>query len=120
MSVLEVFFFGYPQSFSLVYAEYFASGHGSVLLPLLLLSGIFMQGANVMAGYWLVWWQEIKFQQPQGFYMGIYAGLGVAQAIGFFLLGAILSFITYFGSQALHRVSSFLSLLCKANSPAPL
>ena len=67
----------------------------------------------MMAGYWLVWWQEIKFQQPQGFYMGIYASLGVAQAIGFFLLDAILSFITYFGSQALHRVSSFLYLLCK-------
>jgi hypothetical protein len=70
-----------------------------------------MQGANVIAGYWLVWWHEIQFKQPQGFYMGIYAALGVSQAIGFFLLGAILSFITYFGSLALHRVSLFFSSL---------
>jgi len=66
-----------------------------------------------MAGYWLVWWQEMKFREPQGFYMGIYAALGITQAIGFFLLGAIFSFITYFGSQALHRVSLLLSLLCQ-------
>lgn len=97
-----------------MYVEYFASGHGSTLFPLLLLSGVFMQGANVMAGYWLVWWQEMKFKEPQGFYMGIYAALGAAQAIGFFLLGAILSFITYFGSQALHRVSLFIFPLCRS------
>ena len=97
---------------SLVYVEYFISGHGSTLLPLLLLSGIFMQGATVVAGFWLVWWQEMKFKEPQGFYMGVYAALGVAQAVGFFLLGAILSFITYFGSRALHQVGLCLSLPC--------
>ena len=76
-----------------------------------------MQGANVMAGYWLVWWQGMKFKEPQGFYMGIFAALGVAQAVGFFLLGAILSFMTYFGSQALHRVSCSYPFQVEANFP---
>ena len=71
-----------------------------------------------MAGYWLVWWQEMKFKEPQGFYMGIFAALGVAQAVGFFLLGAILSFMTYFGSQALHRVSCTYPFHVEANFPA--
>lgn len=73
-----------------------------------------MQGANVMAGYWLVWWQEMKFKESQGFYMGTFAALGVAQAVGFFLLGAILSFITYFGSQALHQVGLCSSVPCRS------
>ena len=71
-----------------------------------------------MSGYWLVWWQEMKFREPQGFYMGMYAALGIAQAVGFFLLGAILSFITYFGSQALHRVSKSPDLALQATHSA--
>ncbi|KAG8814736.1 hypothetical protein FRC17_000994 [Serendipita sp. 399] len=88
-----------------VYAQYFGAAHGKILIPLLLLSSVFMQGAAVMSGYWLVYWQEHKWPRPQGFYMGIYAALGVAQAIGMFVIGAILSFISFFASKSLHKAA---------------
>ena len=37
--------------------------------------------------------------------MGIYAGLGAAQALGTFVIGAVLSFITYFASRTLHKAA---------------
>jgi ABC-type multidrug transport system fused ATPase/permease subunit len=37
--------------------------------------------------------------------MGIYAGLGVAQALWTFIIGAVLSFITYFASKTLHKAA---------------
>ncbi|KAG8782047.1 hypothetical protein FRC15_007633 [Serendipita sp. 397] len=88
-----------------VYAQYFSAAHGKILIPLLLLSAVFMQGAAVMSGYWLVYWQERKWGKSQGFYMGIYAGLGCAQALGTFAIGAILSFISYFASKSLHKAA---------------
>ncbi|KIM34225.1 hypothetical protein M408DRAFT_303315 [Serendipita vermifera MAFF 305830] len=86
-----------------IYAQYFAAAHGKILIPVLILSAIFAQGAAVMSGYWLVYWQEDKWHQRPQFYMGIYAGLGIAQALGTFVIGAILSFITFFASKALHK-----------------
>ncbi|PVG03230.1 P-loop containing nucleoside triphosphate hydrolase protein [Serendipita vermifera] len=88
-----------------VYAQYFDSAHGKILIPLLILSAIFTQGAVVMSGYWLVYWQEYKWKRPQSFYMTVYACLGVAQALGNFMIGAILSFITFFASKALHKAA---------------
>lgn len=49
--------------------------------------------------------------------MGVYASLGVAQAIGFFLLGAVLSFMTYFASKGLHKASSNLIKVNNSNKP---
>ena len=37
--------------------------------------------------------------------MGIYAALGVSQAITFFMMGATFALLTYFVSQALHRAA---------------
>lgn len=37
--------------------------------------------------------------------MGIYAGLGVSQALTFFMLGSTFASLTYFASQALHRAA---------------
>jgi len=37
--------------------------------------------------------------------MAIYAGLGVAQALIFFFMGASFSVLAYFASRALYRVS---------------
>jgi hypothetical protein len=43
--------------------------------------------------------------------MGIYAALGLAQALAFFLMGSMFALFTYFASQRLHRVrSEILSL----------
>ncbi|KIJ46424.1 hypothetical protein M422DRAFT_165131 [Sphaerobolus stellatus SS14] len=86
-----------------IYASYFKAGRGGIMLPLCALSIIFMQGAQVMTSYWLVYWQELKWKEPSGFYMGIYAGLGFAQTIGMFGMGASFAFLTYFASRNLHR-----------------
>lgn len=121
-----------------VYKEYLKAGKGSIIIPSLIFSLVFLQGAQVMSSYWLVYWQElcvftfipffVRFlmvllgngRTPLGstyvqssnlprflltqIQMGIYAGLGIAQAIGFFLMGLMFSFLTYYASQELHRV----------------
>ncbi|KAG2341335.1 ABC transporter [Suillus weaverae] len=88
-----------------VYREYLTAAHGPVLLPLLLLSVILMQCSNVMSSYWLVYWQENKWHQPAAFYTGIYAALGVSQALTMFMLGGVFALLTYYASQQLHRRS---------------
>ncbi|KAI0072747.1 P-loop containing nucleoside triphosphate hydrolase protein [Panus rudis PR-1116 ss-1] len=88
-----------------VYKEYLKAANGFVIVPLLLLSMAFLQGAQVMSSYWLVYWQEMKWPLPPGFYMGVYAGLGGAQAIGFAIMGNLFAYLTYFASRTLHRDS---------------
>lgn len=43
--------------------------------------------------------------------MGIYAGLGVAQASATFLMGSTFALLTYFASQRLHEVCAVVILL---------
>lgn len=88
-----------------VYRVYLKAGKGAIILPNLLLSLILIQGASVMTSYWLVYWQENKFHQPNGFYLGVYAGLGVAQTLTFFMMGACFALLTYFASQRLHKIA---------------
>ncbi|KAF8579018.1 ABC transporter [Ramaria rubella] len=88
-----------------IYASYFRAGRGRVVLPILAVSLLLMQGTAVMSSYWLVYWQELKWKQPEGFYMGIYAGLGVAQTFALFFMGASYAFLTYFASRQLHRAA---------------
>ena len=52
-----------------VYREYLLAGNGAILVPALLLSLLLVQGAQVMSSYWLVFWQDQQFHQPQGFYV---------------------------------------------------
>jgi ABC-type multidrug transport system fused ATPase/permease subunit len=58
-----------------------------------------------MASYWLVFWEEMKWNYPQGFYMGIYAALGVSQSLTMFFMGSSFAVLTYFASQELHERS---------------
>ncbi|KAL1740116.1 P-loop containing nucleoside triphosphate hydrolase protein [Schizophyllum fasciatum] len=88
-----------------IYGEYAKAAHGYIVIPLLIASLAILQGATVMSSYWLVWWQQNTFKQSEGFYMGIYAGLGVAQAIFTFLMGCCFAMLTYFSSQRLHKWS---------------
>ncbi|KAG6832807.1 hypothetical protein H0H92_009426 [Tricholoma furcatifolium] len=88
-----------------VYGEYSRAGKGHIVLPLLFFSLVLIQGATVMSSYWLVYWQEEKWPRPQGFYMGVYASLGVAQAVAFFIMGSMFAMLTYFASQSLHRAA---------------
>ncbi|KAK7051247.1 hypothetical protein VNI00_004747 [Paramarasmius palmivorus] len=86
-----------------VYKSYLKSGRGEWIIPFLLLSLVFVQGSTVMASYWLVYWQELKWDRPQGFYIGIYAMLGGAQAVAMFMMGSTFALLTYFASQRLHK-----------------
>ncbi|KAH9989454.1 ABC transporter [Russula vinacea] len=72
-----------------VYKRYFQSGNGVVLLPAMFLTIVLMQMSIVLSSYWYV--------------MGIYAMLGVAQAVTGFLNGTILAFIIYSASKRLHH-----------------
>ena len=42
-----------------VYAAYFRAGRGELMIPMCIISIVFMQGAQVMTSYWLVYWQEL-------------------------------------------------------------
>ncbi|KAF8756166.1 ABC transporter [Rhizoctonia solani] len=85
------------------YLDYFKAANGKVLIPLLIVAILLTQGATVMSAYWLVYWQEMKWAYPQGFYMGIYAGLGAAQAISIFAMGALFALMSFYASVSLHR-----------------
>ncbi|VDB84771.1 unnamed protein product [Peniophora sp. CBMAI 1063] len=85
-----------------VYKAYIEAGNGWVTLPFVALSMVVMQAATVLSSYWLVWWQNGSFNQPQGFYMGIYAVLGVSQALSAFANGVVFALLIYASSRRLH------------------
>ncbi|KAI0342903.1 ABC transporter [Trametopsis cervina] len=85
-----------------VYKSYLKAGNGKYLVPALILSLAFLQGSQVLGSYWLVYWQENKWPLPPGFYMGVYAALGVCQAIGFALMGSVFALLTNYASRELH------------------
>lgn len=61
-----------------------------------------MQGAQVMSTVWLTYWQTNKFDLSLGFYQGIYAMLGLCQAIFTFGMGATMGVLSYLASNNLH------------------
>ncbi|KAI9447656.1 ABC transporter [Lactarius indigo] len=85
-----------------VYKQYIQSGNGVVLLPAMLVATVLMQVSFVLSSYWLVWWQERQWKRPQGFYMAIYATLGLGQAIVALLHGTTVAFIAYSASRRMH------------------
>ncbi|KAH9068488.1 ABC transporter [Lactarius deliciosus] len=85
-----------------VYKQYIQSGNGAALMPIMLVTLVLMQVSIVLSSYWLVWWQERQWERPQGFYMGIYAALGVGQALATFLNGTAIAFIVYSASRRMH------------------
>ncbi|GAA5878573.1 hypothetical protein JCM1840_007455 [Sporobolomyces johnsonii] len=88
-----------------VYGHIFTLANGWVTFTLLLLSVILQQGAQVVGSYFLVWWQEDAFNKSMGFYEGMYAMLGVLQAVFSFFMGLATSWIGYNVSKALHHAA---------------
>lgn len=82
---------------------YFRAGKGHIMIPLLLLSVTVAQAFTVMTSFWLVYWQENKWPYGDGFYMGIYAALGIGSALSLFYQGFTNALMTYFASVRLHR-----------------
>ena len=52
-----------------VYHEYLLAGYGWAAVPFLLAFLVLEQGATIVTSYWLVWWQDQTFHQPNGFYV---------------------------------------------------
>ncbi|KAI6039823.1 ABC transporter [Pisolithus marmoratus] len=71
-----------------IYRQYLSVDHGLIFVPLLFLSLVLMEGANVVSAYWL---------------MGIYAALGVSQTFTMFFVGFLFALLTYYVSQNLHE-----------------
>ncbi|KAF8322189.1 hypothetical protein DL93DRAFT_2051237 [Clavulina sp. PMI_390] len=86
-----------------VYHGYFKAGHYKILFPLLVLFTALTQAASVMTTYWLVYWEEKKWKYPSGFYMGMYAAIGVSQSITYFFFGSTIAMIVYFASVSIHK-----------------
>lgn len=72
---------------SSVYTSYSKAGYGFILLPTIAALCIAAQAAQVLGSYWIVWWQSDQWNESVGFYMALYAVLGVLQAIMTLLLG---------------------------------
>lgn len=85
-----------------VYKGYLKAGRGWITLPLLLLATVISQGFTIMTSYWLVYWQERKWDYSDGFYEGIYVALGLGAAFTVFLMGAAQAFLCFFASVHLH------------------
>jgi len=88
-----------------VVGAFIRAAHGVYMVPLLLIVICLMQGAQVTSGYWLVWWQQNQFNQSVGFYMAMYAVLGVLQAIFSFLMGLTACLMGYNASKGLHNAA---------------
>ncbi|KAH8915903.1 ABC transporter [Atractiella rhizophila] len=84
---------------------YFAFAHagGTFLIIALILSLISFQASAVLSNYWLVWWQGDQFNQSRGFYLGVYASLGVIQTIFAFAMGSCGVLVGFSASKWLHR-----------------
>lgn len=84
-----------------VYGAYIrASGtmlNGPMIVFLLILS----QGANITTSLWLSWWTSNKFRYAQGTYIGVYAALGVVQALLMFAFSVNLSILGTRASRVL-------------------
>ncbi|KAH8995032.1 ABC transporter [Lactarius akahatsu] len=86
-----------------VYKQYIQSGNGMVLMPIMLVTIVLMQVSVVLSSYWSpAHRHNSEWQRPQEFYMGIYATLGVGQALATFMNGMTVAFIVYSASRRMH------------------
>ena len=80
-----------------VYAAYIRASGSLLFGPLVILLLIISQGANIATSLWLSWWTSNKWGYSTGAYIGIYAALGVTQAILMFAFSVTL---TVLGTRA--------------------
>nr|XP_019012361.1 uncharacterized protein I206_03208 [Kwoniella pini CBS 10737]OCF51142.1 hypothetical protein I206_03208 [Kwoniella pini CBS 10737] len=88
-----------------VYAGYLHAGRSRYTFPLTVLFATIMQGSQVMATVWLTWWQDSHFNQTWSVYQGVYAALGISQAMFTFAMGATLGVMANLASQNLHSAA---------------
>lgn len=86
-----------------VYASYVRSSGSMFNLPLLVFVLILSQGANIVTSLWLSWWTSNKFGYSDGTYIGIYAALGVVQALLMFAFSVLLTVLGTNASKGMLR-----------------
>ncbi|KIW17671.1 hypothetical protein PV08_04866 [Exophiala spinifera] len=74
-----------------VWKAYIKASGSPILWPLIFVSLVLSQGANIATSLWLSWWTSNKFGYSEGAYIGVYAALGCSQAVLMFIFSTILS-----------------------------
>ncbi|KAM0786475.1 hypothetical protein ACM66B_001934 [Microbotryomycetes sp. NB124-2] len=85
------------------YLGYLKAANGLVTAPLLAVTMTMMCAALILSNFSLVWWQREQWNKSESFYSGLYAGLGVAQALAVFAMGAASVLLGSTASVTLHR-----------------
>ncbi|SMR55073.1 unnamed protein product [Zymoseptoria tritici ST99CH_1E4] len=80
-----------------VYAAYIRASGSMLVLPLIAFLLIISQGANIVTSLWLSWWTSNKWNTSTGIYIGVYAALGVTQALLMFAFSVAL---TMYGTKS--------------------
>jgi ATP-binding cassette subfamily C (CFTR/MRP) protein 1 len=80
-----------------VYVAYLRASGSILIAPFVIFLLIISQGANITTSLWLSWWTSNKWGYSQGEYIGVYAALGVTQAL---LQFAFSVFLTVYGTKA--------------------
>lgn len=83
------------------YLAYFKFGRGQITVPFLLLAAAFYLGFFIMTSFWLVYWQERKWNLHNGVYIVIYAMLGIGSAASTFFMGFANSYLSIIASTRL-------------------
>ncbi|KAM7188324.1 P-loop containing nucleoside triphosphate hydrolase protein [Naviculisporaceae sp. PSN 640] len=80
-----------------VYSAYIRASGSMFNFPLVIFLLILSQGANIMTSLWLSYWTAGKWNLVMGAYIGVYAGLGVVQAL---LMFAFMVSLSILGTRA--------------------
>ncbi|CAK3849796.1 ABC transporter [Lecanosticta acicola] len=74
-----------------VYAAYVRASGSLLIAPLVLVLLVISQGANILTSLWLSYWTSSKWNLSMGTYIGVYASLGVLQALLMFAFSVTLT-----------------------------
>ncbi|KAK1775815.1 P-loop containing nucleoside triphosphate hydrolase protein [Copromyces sp. CBS 386.78] len=90
-----------------VYTSYVKASGSFLNAPIVLVLLVIAQGSNIMTSLWLSWWTSDKFGLSLGQYIGVYAGLGAAQALLMFSFMVSLSIFGTTASKNMLRQATF-------------
>lgn len=86
-----------------VYGTYVRASGSLWNAPLLIFLLLLTQGANIITSLWLSYWTSDEFGLATGQYIGVYAGLGVLQALLMFAFSVLLSVLGTTSSKVMLR-----------------
>lgn len=86
-----------------VYLAYIKASGTLLNAPLAFTLLVLSQGANIVTSLWLSYWTSNKFRLSTGTYIGIYATLGVVQALLMFAFSVLLSVLGTTASKVMLR-----------------